>query len=347
MDIRPTEGFAELITEIKNNLGADVTNATELNVGHSNRLFCVETSTDQKLLAKFYCPDSKDGLKREFSAFQFLNSRGFASIPKAYFSNEKFQYGIYSFEKGATKSINDFTEKDLDAMIDFIVKLQSISPDQVKTDFAPAYGACFSIRDYTNMVYLFLNRFLNADATCRKYLTSVSDLKESDIKDFVDQAVQKATSSVTEAELNQPIAASKKRLNPFDFGAHNILFRANGSLCFIDFEDFGWDDPIRIVADFISHDQSRALPKELKDYFKKQYQQRANLDETDSTRLDIAIKIGEIEWLTYHLAAFTPETMNRRRFADIDFNEETYIKDQSDKLKIRIGQAQTLLASEL
>ena len=48
-----------------------------------------------------------------------------------------------------------------------------------------------------------------------------------------------------------PVAAVT--LSPSDFGFHNSLKEARGRLVFIDFEYFGWDDPVKLVADTALH----------------------------------------------------------------------------------------------
>ena len=42
-------------------------------------------------------------------------------------------------------------------------------------------------------------------------------------------------------------------LNPADLGFHNILKEPSGRLRFIDLEYFGWDDPAKLVSDFLWH----------------------------------------------------------------------------------------------
>jgi hypothetical protein len=49
------------------------------------------------------------------------------------------------------------------------------------------------------------------------------------------------------------LAAGQRTLSPSDFGFHNALRRPDGSLVFIDFEYFGWDDPVKLVCDFLWH----------------------------------------------------------------------------------------------
>ena len=40
-------------------------------------------------------------------------------------------------------------------------------------------------------------------------------------------------------------------LSPSDFGFHNVIRRADGPFCFLEFEHAGWDDPAKLVADFV------------------------------------------------------------------------------------------------
>ena len=42
-------------------------------------------------------------------------------------------------------------------------------------------------------------------------------------------------------------------LSPSDFGFHNAILKESGDLVFLDFEYFGRDDPVKLMADFIWH----------------------------------------------------------------------------------------------
>ena len=59
-------------------------------------------------------------------------------------------------------------------------------------------------------------------------------------------------------------------LSPSDFGFHNVIRRENGSFCFLDFEQAGWDDPAKMAADLIlqpeaplAEDHAKALVEAL------------------------------------------------------------------------------------
>ena len=51
--------------------------------------------------------------------------------------------------------------------------------------------------------------------------------------------------------FDRPIDPNERSLSPSDFGFHNAIRRADGRLAFVDFEYFGWDDPAKLVADFL------------------------------------------------------------------------------------------------
>ncbi len=54
-------------------------------------------------------------------------------------------------------------------------------------------------------------------------------------------------------DFSEDIAPQFRTLIPSDMGAHNALRAADGRLHFLDFEYFGWDDPLTSIANFIMH----------------------------------------------------------------------------------------------
>jgi len=73
-----------------------------------------------------------------------------------------------------------------------------------------------------------------------------------EMKDFVKSEVRSVLlgSKPATTETVEPC------LSPSDFGFHNVIRRDDGSLCFLDFEHAGWDDPAKLVADFALQPES-------------------------------------------------------------------------------------------
>lgn len=90
----------------------------------------------------------------------------------------------------------------------------------------------------------------------------LTDDATADMQDFVRSELRPAL-----AEINpDQVPAVAPFLSPSDFGFHNVIRREDDSLCFLDFEHAGWDDPGKLVADFILQPQA-PLPAEAVERF--------------------------------------------------------------------------------
>lgn len=69
----------------------------------------------------------------------------------------------------------------------------------------------------------------------------------AEMHDFLRSEVQPALGALRLLDGS----AVRPCLSPSDFGLHNVLRRHDGSLCFLDLEHAGWDDPAKLAADFI------------------------------------------------------------------------------------------------
>ena len=72
---------------------------------------------------------------------------------------------------------------------------------------------------------------------------------------ILDDCLPTAWEILSSAGLSfeQELKPEQRRLVPSDFGFHNALRDERGRLTFIDFEYFGWDDPVKLTADILLH----------------------------------------------------------------------------------------------
>jgi hypothetical protein len=57
----------------------------------------------------------------------------------------------------------------------------------------------------------------------------------------------------SDEDAHRQLPEKLQRLIPADFGFHNAIRATGGGLRFIDFDYFGWDDPVKLTADFVLH----------------------------------------------------------------------------------------------
>jgi hypothetical protein len=121
-------------------------------------------------------------------------------------------------------------------------------------------------------------------------------------------------------------------LSPSDFGFHNAIRRPDGSLVFIDFEYFGWDDPAKLVSDFLWH-PAMQLSEAHKQQFVSGVARALNNHALLAQRLPVAYPLYGVKWCTILLNEFLPEHWARRTFAGDTRPRETVLAEQLHKAR--------------
>jgi hypothetical protein len=102
-----------------------------------------------------------------------------------------------------------------------------------------------------------------------------------------------------------------RTLSPSDFGFHNALLRRGGGVVFLDLEYFGWDDPVKLIADFLLH-PGMSVSADRKCQFAA-----AVLREFPEAldRFEALLPLFGLKWCLILLNEFLPEHLLRRKFA--------------------------------
>jgi hypothetical protein len=112
----------------------------------------------------------------------------------------------------------------------------------------------------------------------------------------------------------QNLPRNKQTLSSSDFGFHNCVKASDGSLTFLDFDYFGWDDPVKLTADFIWH-PAMNLKIELKKKWNAAMLKLFSGDPNFEQRLIAAMPLYGMRWALIVLNEFLPELAQKRRDA--------------------------------
>lgn len=335
------KGFEILLKQLKSQFQYETRTIKEINAGMNNKLFRLTDASGKSLLAKFYYTDDRKRLQREYTAFEYLQSRKINFTPQVYLKNNRYHFAVYSYESGKTKKAEDMTINDLDKMLEFIFALHSNKFNEAKDIFPSAVMACFSYKDYLNNITFRLKKFNDYVRSKEVHPMVLSLINEQDIVGFVQEKLKATLTSMSEKDIDTPIKDEEKKLWMVDFGPHNILFRPDNRLIFIDFEYFGWDDPARLIGDFVNHDVMQDLPHQHKQYFVESYKDKIKRQKNLLRRIDKVITLVAIEWFTILLHSITPEKIKQRQSSIKNFQQDEYINTQIGKLLKRIGSFDT------
>jgi len=111
-----------------------------------------------------------------------------------------------------------------------------------------------------------------------------------------------------------PLDAADRCLSPSDFGFHNALLEENGRLCFLDFEYAGWDDPAKLICDFLCQPDC-PVPRECLSVATECLARHLRDREWFERRIDYLMPLYRIKWCCILLNEFVETDSDRRRFA--------------------------------
>jgi Ser/Thr protein kinase RdoA (MazF antagonist) len=331
----------EVARRVREDLGWRVVGWSELGTGTNNRLFRLDLADGPPLLAKLYVHDRWPRLGPEYAALDDLARRGFGGVPRPFLRDDERLFGVYSFEEGERRAPATLTVADTLAAAELAARLHAFPPGASNDlpgqsdGLAPASAACFSHADQSRLIEWRLSAFeANVDAELRD-LPALRDLRTT-----IERLVTAAVEGLTAEELERPIPRQDWRLNTYDFGPHNWLFRPDGALTVVDFEGAGWDDPARMVMGCVSHPGSHGLPADAATAFLGRYAEARRLSDDEIARYERVGRLYDLEWATVFAYAVTPEAVEPRRFGVPDFDLAAYRVDCLAKLQERLERAE-------
>ena len=111
-----------------------------------------------------------------------------------------------------------------------------------------------------------------------------------------------------------------------------IIKKENEDLCFIDFEYFGYDDPVKLISDFYYHPGMNLNGIQKKYWLKQTFE---IFDEEVFLRANLCKPLYGLIWCLIILNDFRPEILERRMSATTQNNiiKSKLLNDQLNKAK--------------
>ena len=296
----------------------------ELKKGRGNSRIYKLLGSENNYALKIYPDRQRDPrprLETEFSACQMLQAHGYP-VTEAVTSDNILGWAIYRWIDGAP--IEKPNTLFLDEAIKFVRRLTSDSQRlNSDTQFSQASEACLSGLEITRQIQ---NRLQILMAVESKALT---DFLGDELIPYYTVAVQCAKQEggrLFDTELTRTLQI----LSPSDFGFHNALVEEGSDrLVFMDFEYFGWDDPVKLISDFYWH-PGMNLTSHLREQWLKSALKIFQDDPSFARRLSAYLPLLGIRWCLILLNEFHRQGAENRLHADP--------QKASDLAKIRVEQ---------
>ncbi|MBL6958566.1 MAG: aminoglycoside phosphotransferase family protein [Rhodospirillales bacterium] len=317
--------------------GESVISADPVSGSGNNRVYRVEGASGLYAL-KLYPPqddDPRDRLGTEFTALQFLTAQGPTSVPEPLARDTENNAALYQWIDG--DPITEPDDGDIGAAVEFVAALKKLSRRKEAQALPPASEACLSARDIIVQISGRLQRLegiAGPDTALQAFLADdfspvFADSTEQAGDDYERQGLG----------LETPLDRRLRILSPSDFGFHNALRQQNEACIFLDFEYFGWDDPVKLACDFLLHpgmalnrDQSRRFAVEILETFKS--------DNSFPFRFNVLYSLFALRWCLILLNEYLPERWARRKIAgkydDQKQAQEMQLQKARDLLRVTV-----------
>ncbi|ACS78627.1 phosphotransferase [Maridesulfovibrio salexigens] len=316
--------------------------AEHIRAGRNSRVYRVDCKSGRCLLAKFYLQPTADGrsrLKQEWTALNFMTGSGITNIPRPLKFDESVQGAIYSFISG--NPVKETTVKDIDEVVSFLAKLKDISRLPAAIELPRAAEACFSPAELVESIRQRLKKLQALPAKDEVY-QSMHSFLENKFRPALEECSGNAKQHFPAELWTAPLAQRNRTLSPSDFGFHNAL-RTEKGLAFVDFEYFGWDDPVKATSDFLLHpamdlsaQQMAAFFAGMKNIFKS--------DENFVLRFKSYLPLFRLKWSMILLNEFINHHLERRKFASGEVGEHKTLRSQQlDKAENFLNKDQQIL----
>lgn len=313
----------EILSEL---IGVRITRIERIGGGRNSRVYKLDCGSSKKYTAKFYFHDKIDGrdrLNAEYSSLAFLWNHGVRCIPEPVGCYPGRNCAIYEFIDGKKILSQEITAPDIDFAVRFLARLKQLRLKDDAGVLPAASEACFSPRDLVDNIKGRFQKLISLPADKVIYM-ELKDFLTCEFAVCFENILRWCKKRLERIDMpfDKNLSLAERTLSPSDFGFHNALRRNDGKIVFIDFEYFGWDDPAKMISDFILHPGMRLAEKFKKRFVKKMC---AEFDgyKLLADRIAIVYPLYGLKWCMILLNEFIPELMMRRTFASLNKSDKT------------------------
>jgi len=278
--------------------GDTVANVVPVGGGGNNRLYRVVGAREEYAL-KRYAGDgdgARERYEREFGGLRFLWGEGVRCVPEPVALAPEAGVAIYRWVAG--EPAGAVLGGDIEALAGFVARLHALRLAPGAQGLGPAREAVTSPAELNRQIERRVERLRGVAA------------EHPGLGGLLDEIAAEALRRSGTQPGAVALAAHRLTLSPSDFGLHNALRTAAG-LVFVDFEYFGWDDPVKLVADVLWHPGMELAQRERRKFFTLAADVYG-VDPEFSTRFNRDAPLYGLRWALIVLNEFLPEVWDRR-----------------------------------
>ncbi len=284
--------------------------------GRNSRVFRLDYRDGRSFVLKEYFRhpgDKRDRLDTEAKALRFLETAGEPDVPRLVAVDQEQGLGLLTFVPGHPVERGD--PSAVGQVAEFFLRLQGYAKQLPgEADLLPKASEAFFRADHVaEHVRERLTRLETASIQGPQG-KGLGQLIQDKLLPSLDRMTDRCARILNchGLAMGQELPLQARILSPSDFGTHNALRRKDGTVCFLDLEYFGWDDPAKTLADFVLHPAMGLTPHGYAPFIRRILPE---LDSGTRPRLEALFPLFGLKWCCIFLNEFIVLDRDRRHFA--------------------------------
>jgi hypothetical protein len=309
-----------------------VDDVSELRKGNNSRIFRVDTRGGPLALKRYPAADRRNRLEAEVRALRYFERQGIDRTPRVVAVAPESRFALFTWIEG--HAVDAVTDGDIGEFAAFQIAVDRAIDERARREIGEASEACLS---GTRIVSHIESRYARL-AAIKQDVSGFAAFFDEVLVPSLHEFEARAREAYRRLDLPfaEEITPDFRTLIPSDLGAHNALRGEDGRLYFLDFEYFGWDDPVTSVANFNMHPGMRLT----------EHQQLSYRDQllahfcthSEGERLAALMPLYALRWCAIILGELLPERWKHR----LDSNAQLGTWDEVRREQI--GKARRLLS---
>ncbi len=321
-------------------LSSHVLSITRIGSGRNSQVYRLDCPDGACFAGKRYFNDPadlRDRMGTEVTSLRFMADHGITCVPSVIAVDPDRHCAVYQYVDGRELPGKEVSPAHVDKLIRFLLQLQQLRHVPLAAKLPLASDACLSLADALQNIQerlTYLRALPNQGQTNLDLHTFLS----KEFTPLFEKVAHFCTRLVENLAIDTQIPLPRRQcvLSPSDFGFHNALEQPDGKMTFLDFEYFGWDDPAKMLSDFLLH-PAVEIGHELKQQFLDGMFSTPGSDAQLIERLKATYPLCGLKWCMILLNEFIPASLQRRNFSAND------TPDRDTTCTAQLAKARTML----
>jgi hypothetical protein len=299
-----------------------------IRAGRNSEVHRISNPHGQWILKNYYLHsgDKRDRLGTEFGFLAFLKDLGAPIVARPLGIDHALHCALYTYLPGTRP--NAITPSHIQQAAHFIKTINLSRNAPAALALPMAADACLSWQAHMELAASRIDRLLAVQPT-QELEMEVHRFVRKELLPLWLRLKASLMQALAPSQTALPLSMDERIISPSDFGFHNVL-ENQGELFFLDFEYAGWDDPAKLICDFICQPELPVTQSQGQQFMDELLPELRHPDKL-KLRVELLLPVHRLKWCCILLNEFRLEDRNRRLHAGV--GSDGLLADQLGKAK--------------